>query len=673
MKKKLTRREFLQQGTIALAGLGAVGFNSTGFVNSRGNPFPTPYLSNPKISRKVIVLGFDGMEPSLVERFVAEGELPTFKRLMETGHFGRLQTTMPAQSPVAWSSFITGTNPGAHGIFDFIHRDPKTFVPYLSTAQTHGSERALTIGDWSIPYKSESVVSARGGLPLWKVLEKHDIFSSFYRLPGDFPVSVGSWNSICGMGTPDLLGGYGTCHYFTESLLKDGEKLTGARVVRVQPIDNVYKATIEGPPNAFRVDKAPTKIEIVFNRDPKEKAIKIRVQDQDIILQEGEWSDWTPLRFDFMPVVGSASGIVRFYCKQVHPRLVVYMSPINIDPMEPALPICSPEGYSRELAKAVGRFHTLGLPADTKSLSAGLLDDDEYLSQAKTVLEENLKAFDYQFARFKEGCFFFYFGSTDQNSHMLWRAMDPKHPLYDPKASPDVKDAVKFFYRAMDKVLQQALSKVDSSTTLLVLSDHGFGPFTKELHLNSWLIEKGYMTLANSKNRAGGKFFSGVDWERTTAYGVGFNGLYVNLAGRERYGSVPTAKREEIRARLLKDLAELKDPETGQLVTRGYSSAQIYSGDYLESAPDILVGYQPGYRVSDESVLGQLPEGLISPRTDKWSADHCIDSQHVPGVFLSNKHCTNDTPRIWDLAPSILNAFGLEVPKEMTGKPVLEA
>lgn len=666
----MDRRKFLKTTALATAGLAA-----SGFVSRAKSSFPSPHIRNPKIANKVIVLGFDGMDPKLVRRMVAAGELPNFKKVIETGYFGELGTTMPPQSPVAWSSFITGTNPGGHGIYDFIHRDPKAFIPYLSTSRAYNSDRNIKVGNWKIPLESGHVDLMRKGPAFWTTLEEHDIPSSMFALPANFPVvEDGSVKQVSGMGTPDLLGGYGVYSIVTESEIPGSEKFSGGRVFKVSLVDHQCKVKFQGPRNPFRDGKVDSEVELTIRRDPTEQVIKVDVQDQSLILKKGEWSDWVPLRYELMPMFASVAGMIRILVKSVHPELKLYISPINVDPMEPSIPICSPSGYSKELSEAVGRFYTQGLPSDTKALSEGSLSNDEFLQQSKIVLDETLRVFDYEFNRFHEGCFLHYFSSTDQNTHMLWRCMDPNHPLYEPNASPEVKDGVFYFYRKMDAVLGQALTKVDNYTTLMVLSDHGFGPFTREFHLSTWLMENGYTTLSQPDKQEQIDFYQYVDWGKTKAYALGINGIYLNLRGRESRGSVSAGEIDTLKREIAQKLMQVVDPENGQRVIKNvYDSRQIYSGPYVDLAPDLLVGYDRGYRISDEAILGKFPKGIIGNRTNKWSADHCIDPSVVPGIFLSNKRCISPSPGIWDMAPSILNAFGLPAAAGMTGKVVLEA
>lgn len=619
-----------------------------------------------------MVIGIDGMDPKLLRRFVAEGEMPTFKKLMEQGHFSELQTTMPPQSPVAWSSFISGTNPGGHGIFDFVHRDPKTFAPYLSTSRSYPAEKVVNIGGWEIPLKSGHVDLLRRGPAFWSVLEQNGIPASLYCLPANFPVQLGgATKAMSGMGTPDLLGTYGTFTYFTDAVVPDADKFTGGRVVNVRPKNNLIQCVLEGPKNSMRSDGRSTALEFTVRRDPWAASAKVDIQGTDLVLTEGEWSEWIPIKYELMPMFAGVSGMVRLYLQQVRPEFRLYVSPINVDPMDPGLPICNPGGYSKELSEAVGRFTTLGFPEDTKALSHGVFTEDEFLGLSRHLLDERLAGYEYQLRNFKEGLFFYYFSSIDQNSHMLWKNMDVNHPLYQPGASEQTKGAIKYFYRRMEEVLKMALAKTDSRTTLMIMSDHGFAPFYREFNLSTWLVKNGFTALTDPSRMESMKYFDVVNWSKTKAYAMGINGIYINMAGRDKFGSVPPAQAAKVKREIIARLAQERDPQNGQPVIVGaYDTHKIYSGPFLAVAPDIVVGYQSGYRISDESVLGKFPKDLFSNRTDKWAADHCMDSSVVPGVLLSNKKVSAQKPGIWDLGPTIIKAFGLEVPKEMDGKPI---
>lgn len=611
-------------------------------------------------TKKVVVLGFDGMEPSLLNRFMAEGVMPNFEMLKNRGGYtGILNTTTPALSPVAWSSFITGCNPGKHGIFDFIHRDPKTFTPYLATSMIE-SGRSFSMGGMSIPLGGSKIISTRKEKPLWSYLEESGIPSLIYRLPGNYPVEVSSHvRAISGMGTPALGGDYGIATILKQGVSKEENK-PGLRIVSNSLKDFRLEGTIQGPPGYANA-------EISILKDPSEKIALVELNSNKFILREGEWSKWVRVSFDEISGFSSISGVVRCYLKTTTPEVSMYISPVLVDPKDPALPIESPKGYARELAERTGIFSTLGLPADTKSLSNDTLNEDEYFTQALSVLEENEAAFHYEWPMFQEGLFFFYFSSLDQNSHMLWRCMDPTHPLYDPKFSPTTQNAIKFLYQRMDAILGVVLRDSTPDTPIFVLSDHGFAPFTREINLNTWLLEQGYISL-KSKDRSG-SFFENVDWEKTKAYGVGFSGMYINIKGREKFGSVEQHEANAITQEICSKLSSITDD--GKNVVRGVPSVNAYQGKELIHSPDILFISKKGYRVSDDSILGEFSDSVIRNRTDKWSADHCMEPETVPGVLYSTIP-SNSTPHIMDLAPTILECFGVTYEKSVfDGKTIL--
>jgi predicted AlkP superfamily phosphohydrolase/phosphomutase len=661
---RVSRRDFLKGAAASAVGL------SMGDILASGK---APYLKNKRVGSKTIVLGIDGMDPKLLRQFVDQGYMPTFKAFMERSRFGELGTTMPPQSPVAWSSFITGTNPGGHGIFDFVHRDPNALLPYLSTTRSYSSDSKLSIGEWCLPLGSGRVDLMRKGRPFWSLLEERGIPSTIFALPANFPVvEEGSVQALSGMGTPDLLGTYGTFTLFSEVDVPDSNDWSGGRVVRVRPVNNVYSAVLEGPTNSFRNDGTAASVPVVISRDPWDPIVKIDIGGETLVLKQGEWSEWVPLSFEFIPLFATVGGMVRLFVKQVHPTLKVYVSPINIDPMEPTLPIGSPSGYSREIAQAVGRFYTQGFPADQKAVALGAISDDEYFHQANIVIDENLKILDYQLSRYDDGFFFYYFSCIDQNCHMLWRLCDPSHPLYRPNASPELKTSVRRLYQRMDDALKLVLSKVDDSTTFFVISDHGFGTFEREFHISRWLVEQGYTVLKDPESHEPGDMYDRVDWSKTRAYALGINGVYVNLKDREPNGIVDPQEAQRIKDEIIARLVLAVDPLRNKPIVRAaYDSHKIYSGPHLFLAPDVLVGYHSGYRVSDEAVLGKFPREMVGDRTNKWSADHCFDPGLVPGIILSNKtDWGRGTPAIWDMAPSILKSFGLEIPAEMDGKPI---
>ena len=581
-------------------------------------------------------------------------------------------TSLPPQSPVAWSNFITGKNPGGHGIFDFIHRDPVKFIPYLSTTGIDPPSRIISVGDWRIPLNSGKIELLRHGRAFWQVLEEYDIPSVIFKIPSNYPPADSNAKTISGMGTPDILGTYGTFSFYTDNPPENAEQFGGGKVYPVEIIDHKIKTHLTGPVNSFHEKEKPAVVPFVVYRDPENPVAKIVIQGKEILLKQGEWSQWIRVEFEMIPHLNKLSGICRFYLQQVHPYFKLYVTPINVDPANPALPI-STKNYAQELAREFGPFYTQGFPEDTKALSNGVFSDDEYWEQAKFVLHERRALFDHEFNKFQEGVFFFYFSSIDQDSHMLLRMLDPSHPLYNPKASPDVKNALRYLYTEMDDILAQTMSKVDNHTTLMILSDHGFAPFYREFHLSTWLVKNGYTVLIDPDRKDMGEFYDNVDWDKTKAYALGLNGLYLNLQDREFNGVVDPFGALKIITEIKKKLEQVKDPLNGKKIIRqAYKPVDVYNGDYVDQAPDLVIGYEPGYRISDTATLGKFPKQVINDRTDKWSSDHCMDPNVVPGVFLSNKRIIANDPALQDLAATIIKQFGIKPPADMSNKPVLE-
>ena len=618
-------------------------------------------------AKKVLILGFDGLDPQILERLVKAGKLPNFKALMDSGDFRPLATSIPPLSPVAWANFITGMNPGGHGIFDFIHRDPKTMIPYLSTSRTEPARRTLRLGSWVIPLSAGKVTLLRQGKAFWQILEEHRIPTTIVRAPANFPPVKSRARQLAGMGTPDLLGTYGIFSFFTDEPVTKYKVDSGGDVFPVQIVNHQVRAKLLGPRNSFRVEAPQSAVDFSVLIDPANPVAKIVIQDQQLLLKEGEWTPWIQIQFDMIPFLQRVRCMVRFYLKEVRPHFKLYATPINIDPSGPALPISTPETYAQELLEEIGPFYTQGMPHDTKALSHGILDDGEFLQQAKIVFDEHMRMFEYELNRFRSGLLFFYTDRVDQLGHMFWRAMDPKHPAHGPASK--YSHVIEETYQDMDKILGRALARIDTRTTLMVMSDHGFAPFYRAFNLNTWLNEQGYVKLVDKPAKDGAEFFANVNWGETRAYGLGINGLYINLKGREPRGVVqPGTERDSLMNEIARKLQAVRDPKTGeQVIRRVYKAEEIYSGPALQEAPDVIIGYNRGYRVSWESVLGKFPKTLFKDNTDKWSGDHAMAAELVPGVLMANKKITSPDPTLSDLAPTILNEFGLSKEDEMVG------
>jgi len=616
---------------------------------------------NRSVGKRVVILGFDGMDYRVTRDLMAAGRMPNFSRLAASGVFAPLATSTPAQSPVAWSSFITGMDPGGHGIFDFVHRDPKTMLPYLSTTRT-GPPRTLSIGSWQFPISRAEVTLSRRGQPFWDVLEQQGIRTTIIRMPANFPPSGTARRELSGMGTPDLLGTYGTFTFFSSAPVSHRESASsgGGRVYPVDVIENVVHAALHGPDHPYRRPARQLSVPLTVYLDPQQPAGKIVVGDEERVLKAGEWTDWVPIEFPLLPLQ-SLRGICRFYLKQVRPTFELYVSPINLDPGAPAMPISTPASYAADLAHAHGPFYTQGLAEETKALNDHLLTRAEFLRQAAIVGDEITEQYWSILDDFTDGVLFYYFGKADQVSHMMWRSRDPSHPAYVPETDRPYATVVDDVYVSFDQIVGETLHRVGPDTVLIVMSDHGFASWRRSVHLNSWLRDRGYLAVVDPTVRNDPGLFQNVDWSRTRAYGLGLNGLYINVRGRERWGIVPPEHRAALAEDIRRELTGLIDPATGSAaVTKVYPREQIYkSAAFDDVAPDLVVGYAEGIRVSNESALGGVPPGIIVDNTAEWSGDHSMDPEAVPGIFLSNRRLA--APGSIDkVAAIVLVEFGIK-------------
>jgi predicted AlkP superfamily phosphohydrolase/phosphomutase len=608
------------------------------------------------------VLGFDGLDYALTRELMDAGRLPAFARLAAQGSFTPLATTIPPQSPVAWSSFITGLDPGGHGIFDFIHRDPHTMQPYLSTTRTVAGGHALTIGRWQFPLSGGRVELLRKGRPFWDVLETRGIETTIVRMPANFPPSGTATRELSGMGTPDILGTYGTFTLFTsEPFAFGGRPLSGGTVHPVDLVDGTMQAALEGPHNPFRVE--PTTLQAPFTAyvDATGRYVKLVVGDQERLLGVGDWSDWLPVEFPMMPTQ-KLRAEARFFLKQLDPYFQLYVSPLNIDPIAPALPISTPGSYAADLAHATGRFYTQGMPEDTKALKTGVLTADEFLEQARIAGDENIRQYDRVLDRFDRGLLFYYFGNVDQVSHMMWRARDPGHPAYDAARDAPHARVVEDLYVQLDGIVGKTIARLGPDDLLVVMSDHGFTSWRRSFHLNTWLRDQGYLAVTDPQRTDDPGYFSNVDWSRTRAYALGLNGLYVNVKGREKDGIVEPAARAALASEIAGKLLATIDPATGKpAVTKVFTREQVYSvAGTEEIAPDLIVGYAKGTRGSDESALGALTRNVFADNTEPWSGDHCMDPEAVPGILLTNRRLRTPASSLSTLAGAILGELGID-------------
>lgn len=596
---------------------------------------------------RIIVLGIDGMDPGFLERHW--GELPHLDRLRREGGLKRLTTTMPPQSPVAWSTFITGEAPEAHGIHDFVHRDPETRMPLSSIAVTHPGWK-WEIGPYRLPLTADRVEAQRRGTPFWKTLAEHGVPATILRMPTDFPPVKCEAHALAGMGTPDLRGTTGTFAFFTDRPEWAGRRLTGGEVVAVRVENHHATLRLPGPVNPLRREQPETHLDLEVFVDPEEEAARFDVGERRVVLKPGEWSEWIPVRFALLPAVAGAEGMIRIWVKELRPRFAVYVSPVNIDPRAPAMPISEPASYSRELARGLGAYYTQGMPHDTAALRHGVFTREQYRAHSLDVSRQTIGLLRAGVESFREGVLFFHFFGIDQDAHMLWGRYDAE--LLET-------------YKLVDETIGWVREKAGDAT-LVVMSDHGFARFDRAVHLNTWLLREGYLWLTVPSSAGSGALFAQVDWSRTRAYAMGLNSIYINQKGRERGGIVAAGEEARLlRGEIADRLLRFRDPDNGKAVVLSVAST---GSDQSPHAPDLMVGYAPGYRASWETALGAVPVTLIEDNADEWRGDHCIDPGSVPGVLLSNRGTAVADPRLEDLTVTILETFGVAKDGRMSGR-----
>ena len=551
---------------------------------------------------KVVILGFDGADAKLTARWMEEGKLPNLARLRGAGTFAPLRSTIPSQTPVSWSTFATGLNPGRHSIFDFLKRDTATYrptfaafeetkAPFLFGARNPlvfglagalaallsvflvlklfrvGNRKAGTaalviaalagagaawIGANWIPTERPLAINRRQGEPFWKVLGAAGKRVRVMRVPVTFPPEpFPHGEMLSGLGTPDLSGRIGKPFYFTSELFWQPRGDNEVSIEVVELVDNrgTIPAEVVGPPNKLFPDGPDyIKIPIVFTVADDRKSLAIEVSGTKLSLAAGQWSEWVRFVFPFNPLL-KVHGIGRFQVISIEPEVRVYLSPIQFDPssLPPVIDVTAPRELAGELVERFGLFKTIGWMIDTWSIKAGSIDDDTFFQDVELTVDKDVEMVEAKLAADDWDVYMHYFEFTDRVQHVMWRHTDPEHPLYRADQAAKYGDSILKTYQRMDAIVGKVMEKMPEGAQLFVVSDHGFAPWRRTMNYNTWLAQEGYLRLkGETSDRANledlfdqaGSFFSHVDWSRTRAYAMGLGNIYVNLAGREGQGIV---------------------------------------------------------------------------------------------------------------------------------------
>ena len=618
--------------------------------------------------KKFVILGLDGMDHALTEELLGQGKLPNLAKLRDQGCFKPLATTIPSISPVAWSSFQTGSNPGKHNIFDFLTRDEKSYQPRLSSVEIRGPRRKLSLGKYQLPLGKADIRLLRKGKPFWKILGEHGVFSNIIRVPITFPPEKFRGVQLSGMCVPDLRGTQGTFSYYTTRTDGNGEHTGGERYLVKRENDTIMGELV-GPENPVRKDNKVLKCPFVVSIEDDGEA-NIKVNGQIHGLKKGVYTEW--VKVEFKAALGiKVHGICKFLLLNTTPEFELYVTPINIDPEKPAMPIAYPAVYSTYLAKRQGPFGTLGLAEDTWALNEKVLMDDDFIHQCVKMDEEREKMFFDSLDKVKHGLCVCVFDGTDRIQHTFWRDIDEHHPAHKAEDKGQGRNVIEDLYQRMDALVGKTWAKCKANdTVLMIISDHGFSSFRYGVDLNRWLEKNGYLKV--KPGRQDEKYLNAVDWSQTRAFAVGLSGIFLNLKGRESQGIVdPGEEASQLREEIAEKLTRLTDPHRNQpAVKQVYHALKVYKGPYKGQAPDLLVGYNRGYRASWETAIGQITGEIFHDNTKPWSGDHCIDPSLVPGVVFCNRPITSEHPRLMDIGPTVLDMFGVTVPTHMDGKPL---
>ncbi len=559
---------------------------------------------------RTVIVGFDSFDPAIFERLLESGNTPNLAKYANDGGYSRLEVCSPPQTEVSWTSIATGVDPGSHGIFDFVHRDPATYIPYVSILPT----RQSALGEQFLPpYTTRTLFeeAAEMGYPataLW--------WPALFPARPEIPVAT-----IPGLGTPDIRGQLGVGTYLTT---EPAEKKK-VKVLKLEPAGKgKFNGSLEGPStktkDGIKPLVQPVSVDVLDDR-----SVRLTVGKQKLDLKLGVWSPILEVQFPggFAYTVHAITQVILTEVKQ---RLSLYFLPLQIHPLHSPWHYATPPSLVKDAWKNTGPFLTLGWPQDTNALEDGCITDEQFLSLCDSIFESRKRIYYRRLDGFKEGVLAGIFDCLDRVQHMFLR---------------DRPDLVEQWYGKLDGFVGQVQSRIDSlgldKVRFLILSDHGFKTFEHKVHLNHWLKHNGYLTLAEPD----GNDLSKVDWEKTTAYALGLNSLYLNVAGREGRGIVQAAELEALLAEIRGKLLDWKTPDGETIISRVLLKHEAFTGPYSRLGPDLVIGYAPKYRASSDTGLGRIGAVSLEANHDHWGADHCIDSNMVPGVLFANRDVKN--------------------------------
>jgi predicted AlkP superfamily phosphohydrolase/phosphomutase len=559
---------------------------------------------------KTIIVGLDAFDPKRFEQLADQGKLPTLSKYMARGGYARFEVANPPQSEVSWTSIATGLNPGKHGLFDFVHRNPANYSLHVSLLPT---ERKMLGVHFVPPHEAPTLFE-------YAVEQGYPATSLWW--PATFPARLASpIRTLPGLGAPDILGRLGVGTFYSPDSALSGEDYKTNIALLKESGKGQYRGSLKGPMQKKGSQTQQASLDFQLELQD-ERMAQLKIGKENIQLVKGQWSPIFQVSFKIKFGI-SVHAITRAILNDHPSGLGLYFLPLQIHPLHSPWPYATPQSFVKESWKAFGPFLTLGWPQDTTGLEEGFMDDDQFLALCDSILSSRERLFLHEVGGFEEGVLAAVFDSLDRVQHMFWRDR------------PDVIDG---WYEKLDALLGRIQDRAGEvggqEPQILVLSDHGFADFATKVHLNRWLIDRGYLGLMNRKDS--GKF-EDVDWSRSRAYAIGLTSIYLNQVGREGQGIVEEADRDVILDQIKMDLLEWRGPDDREVVHGVWRGEEAYNGPMATFGPDLVVGFNTGYRASAQTGLGGWEKDALEPNRDHWGADHCIDPTLVPGVLFSNR------------------------------------
>jgi predicted AlkP superfamily phosphohydrolase/phosphomutase len=731
--------------------------------------------------RKVVVIGFDGADPNLVQQYMSQGLLPHLQQLSEEGKFAPLTPTNPPQTPVSWSTFATGLSPGRTQIFDFLQRDAKKYTPDFALAtrekkpffvgEMNGLVGALIVGSALsvlivlvvgvigkkfvpavigavlveaacllllkgpigklLPEQVPHAKNARHGTAFWKLAADAGLDVRVTHVPVTFPAEElpGDSSLIAGLGVPDMRGRVGTPTLWTsnQQFAVDGSNEFSLELMKLPAQRGRVETTIAGPYNypffVYVVDKAREqwkaeglsaaersakekelkerlksegiveRIDLKLNLEISDQALQWNIGDQSGSLKPGEWSDWVVFDFPVNWLVDKAQplrGMSRFKLLSLSPHVELYLGPINFHPSCHPVRYSWPENWSQELSEKLGLFKTIGWSIDTWSYPSGVGEIDLFEQDMWHTVERQRKVLDEQLGVRGADLYVQVFDFPDRAGHMLWHQIDDQHPLFKPELAEKYRAIMQRVYQQVDEIVGRARELAGPDALFIVVSDHGFSSFRRQINYNTWLYQKGYFAL-KGKFQVGGTdleqlfdkdvkgvnaVLGGIDWSRTKAWAMGLGAIYINVAGRDPQGIVmPGEEYEQLVREIQQGLENEVDPVTGlKPVHKVYRREEMYKQFDAARMPDLRAANIANYRVSWQDSLGGLSTDIFENNPKVWSGDHCsLDPSVVPGIFFVNRQVEVADPGIIDIAPSILHELGIKPDTTLDGRVIWQA